>query len=123
MRIQQIMCSSNYFDPRFKKKGFVTGSNANAAERFLIEEANNIKIESQKSNLTLPMASINNLNDEPSTSNQEKRSLWTYFDQKVCHLKHSETSQADVIIEVKQYLGQNLLEREKKSTSYIWNNL
>lgn len=93
-------------DHRFKKKGVDIDNNANAAQRFLIEEANNSKIESQESNYTLSMASINNMNDEPSTSThangKEKRPLWTLT--KVCHLKQSETSQVHDIIEVKWYL-------------------
>lgn len=64
---------------------------------------------------------MNMVSTSTHAKGKEKRSLQTYFDQKVCHLNQCEESQAHAIIEVKQYLEQNLLGREKDSLNF-WQN-
>lgn len=114
----KIVAKATLLDPRFKAVGFGLEENSKNAELWLVEEVK--KIINRNNNINQQDQDIvKNQENNPSkekllvTSSDPSKDLWSFFDNKIVQTKSVITASTTAMLNVKQYLQMENLNRKK----------
>lgn len=110
-----LLAASTFLDPRFKKIAFTQISAANDCEKRLLNEMGTITLLTVVSNVNYHLLTVDTSSQaELQTSSLEGHcNVWSFFDEKVSQCQRARTTQSHSLVEMKQYLQNNLLDRKE----------
>ncbi|XP_046685293.1 E3 SUMO-protein ligase ZBED1-like [Homalodisca vitripennis] len=96
---------ATFLDPRFKKKAFGVESNAQNAQKWVIEELTKLQPESRQPH-------TQSLPPQPEPRQSEEDNLWETFEKKVAELTTFQTPTSSATILINQYIELPYLDRK-----------
>ena len=113
-----ILAASTFLDPRFKKLGFTQPLAATQCEKNILSEMGDVLLNTNESTDLSQAAATDSSLSDTTTSNSEQAAstsldVWSLFDARVNEVQGTQTTQSECIVEMRQYLQANLLDRRE----------
>ncbi|CAH0730260.1 unnamed protein product, partial [Brenthis ino] len=116
LETNKTVAKSTFLDPRFKKIGFGSETNAEKASQWIIDEIETTKTRTDETSTELQCSTSTSQN--PQQENNNKNDLWEYFDTKISERTSRHTPLASAIITMKQYNDEQYLDRKGDPIAY-----
>ena len=100
------LAAATFLDPRFKKLAFTQIPLANECEKHLLSEMGSVTLDDPREDVNDPP--ITNPDMSPASADD----VWKYFDSKVIESRDTQTIQSECLVEIKQYLASNVIDRK-----------